>query len=115
GFRLIFLFRSRDETASNDNHRPARDHRIQEAGDDEKARNPYDHAISMQVKRTADRPQHHNERRRRKERRYQPGNEVHRRVGGDPNVISYAILGILSGTPHKIELIIMTVLKPPID
>ena len=41
--------------------------------------------------------------------------EVHRRLGGDPNVISYAILRILSNVLHKIELIIMIVLKPAID
>ena len=59
--------------------------------------------------RAADGPEHDDEGRRRQERRGHAGDEIHRRVGGDPQILGDAVFRVLVVAADEIELVVAAV------
>ena len=115
GLALVLHLGDAHEAPADDQHRAGAEHRIEEGGDDQKARDVELRAAKLEIERAADRPEHEDERHRGQERRQNAGDDVDRRFGGVADVVGDPALRILVVALDQVEMVVAAVVEPAVE
>ena len=115
GFRLVLVLGGLHEAAADQHHRAARQHRVEQRREHEKARNVQLVATARHIEGTADGPEHDDEHGCRQNGLGYTADEIDRRFGGDTHIVGDAVLGIGVVAANQIELEIAPLRQPAVD
>ena len=115
GLGLVLVLGHLHEAASDGHDRAGGDGGIDHGGDHQKAGNGQRRSADRHRQRAADGPEHRDEGRGRQKCRGDAGDEIDRRVGGDPQILGDAVFRILVVAADQVELVVAAVGEPARD
>ena len=113
GLGLVLVFGYLHEAAADGHDRARGDRGVDDRGDHQEAGDRHRRSAERHRQRAADGPEHHDEGRGRKQRRGDAGDEIHRNVGGDPQILGDAVFRILVVAADEVELVVAAIGEPP--